>query len=129
MPITRRLRRATRCFVCCTIAFDFGRAIGCSDRFFVRIHSATQAFVETSACVVEALDVSFEDPAAQVVFLHRDDFLPMVKEETTRTEYRRQAPNLRERWRERQYAKTEAQAMMGEYLKPLTFTISLDTLH
>ena len=51
----------------------------------------------------------------------------MVKEETTRTEYRRQAPNLRERWRERQYAKTEAQAMMGEYLKPLDFTIYLDT--
>ena len=52
--------------------------------------------------------------------------LPTVNGETTRTEYRRQAPKRRERWGERQYAKTEAQAMTGEYLKPLDFTIYLD---
>jgi hypothetical protein len=49
--------------------------------------------------------------------------LPMVKAETTRTEYERQASKLRERWGERRYAKTEAQAVTGDYLKPLDFTL------
>src|SRR5208282_1361925 len=65
----------------CAVRLNFCSAmtplpcVGIRGGGFACIHSPAQPFVEPSARVVETLDVALEEPAAEVVFLHRNDLL------------------------------------------------------
>lgn len=41
----------------------------------LRVHPCAKAFVIVATSMVEALDVALEEPAAQFLFLHRDDLV------------------------------------------------------